>query len=126
MKYPTHIYAKALAEVVTDPKKKNEGEIIRNFLALIGKNGDEAHLPKIIEEASRLAREKSGTRKVTIASARPLKESQKEYLRHFKEKNDLIEERIVPDLIAGIKVTVNDELQFDGTLKAKLDRMFNF
>jgi len=26
---------------------------------------------------------------------------------------------IDPDLIAGIKITVNDEMQFDGSLKSK-------
>ena len=27
-------------------------------------------------------------------------------------------------LIAGVRITVNDELQFDGTMKAKLDALF--
>jgi len=36
---------------------------------------------------------------------------------------DVVEARIDPDLIAGIKITVNDEMQFDGSLKSKLNKV---
>jgi F0F1-type ATP synthase delta subunit len=34
----------------------------------------------------------------------------------------VVEERIDPELIAGIRIILNDELQFDGSLKHKLNR----
>ena len=59
MKYPAHIYAKALVEVlaVSDGSKAKEDVAAENFLALVRKNGDEGHLRKILEEAARFARE---------------------------------------------------------------------
>ena len=121
MKYPTHIYAKALVEVLGDPKIKDDASIAKNFLDLMERNGDAGHLRKILEEASRFARGKSGVRKITIESARALSPRQKDAMKHFMKAGDMVEERIDPELIAGIKIVLNDELQFDGSLKNKLN-----
>jgi F0F1-type ATP synthase delta subunit len=123
MKYPAHIYAKALVEVLGDPKIKDDGLIARNFLGLVERSGDMGHLRKILEEASRFARGKSGVRKITIESARALHPSQRDTMKHFMKAGDMVEERIDPDLVAGIKITLNDELQFDGSLKNKLNKV---
>jgi F0F1-type ATP synthase delta subunit len=126
MKYATHIYAKALVEVLDDAAKKgskDDEHIAKNFLAMIKRNGDEAHLKKILEEASRFARGKSGVRKVTVESARELNPSQKAMMKDFIKPGDVVEERIDPELIAGIKIVLNDELQFDGSLKNKLNKV---
>ncbi len=123
MKYPAHIYAKALVEVLaaSDGSKSRDDAAAKNFLALVRKNGDEGHLEKILEEASRFARGKSGVRKVTIASARELTGSQNAAMAHFMKEGDVVERRIEPELIAGVKIVINDELQFDGSLKNKLN-----
>jgi F0F1-type ATP synthase delta subunit len=125
MKYAPHIYAKALVEVLTTftGSKAEEDALAKNFLALVKKNGDEGHLKKILEEASRFARGKSGVQKVTIASARELTGPQKRTMQQFVKAGDVVEERIDPELVAGIKITLNDELQFDGSLKTKLNRV---
>ncbi|HUC31553.1 MAG TPA: F0F1 ATP synthase subunit delta [Candidatus Paceibacterota bacterium] len=126
MKYAPHVYAKALVEVLSDTKStgaKDDAVIAKNFIALVKKNGDEAHLKKILEEASRFARGKSGVRKVAIESARALQPSQRKAVEHFIKPGDVVEERIDTELVAGIKIILNDELQFDGSLKHKLDRM---
>jgi F0F1-type ATP synthase delta subunit len=125
MKYASHIYAKALVEVLGDSRGragKSDEAIAKNFMELVRKNGDEGHLRKILEEASRFARGKSGVRKVTIESARALGPAQRKELQHFVKPGDVVEERIDPDLIAGIKIILNDEVQFDGSLKNKLSR----
>lgn len=122
MKYSVHTYAKALVEAIEDPKVKDDA-IEKNFLAVVRKYGDESHFRQILEEASRLARGKSGIRKVTVESARSLSDSQKKILAQFMKPQDEVEERIDPELVAGIKITVNDELQFDGSLKTKLNKV---
>jgi F0F1-type ATP synthase delta subunit len=121
MKYPTHIYAHALVQVLEDPKV-NGVTAAKHFLELVRRNGDEGHLRQILEEASRFARGKSGIRKVTIVSARELTAKQEAELKHFFKAGDVVEKRIEPELVAGVKIIVNDELQFDGSLKNKLDQ----
>jgi F0F1-type ATP synthase delta subunit len=124
MKYSVHTYAQAFVEALEDRegKIKDEATLGKNFLALVRRYGDESHLPNILDEASRLARGKSGIRQITIESARELSISQKTALKHFIKTHDVVEERIDPELIAGVKITVNDEMQFDGSLKTKLNK----
>jgi F0F1-type ATP synthase delta subunit len=126
MKYPTHSYAKALAEVVGEAgsSQKDSTAIVKNFLELVRRNGDEAHLKKIIEEAGRLARAKSGIRKVSIESARALTNAQEKEIAHFLKAEDVVTHAIDPSLIAGIRFIVDDEMQFDGSLRGKLDNVF--
>jgi F0F1-type ATP synthase delta subunit len=121
MKYSSQTYAKAFVEVLSD-SKVNKEDAAKNFLALVTKNNDEGHLKKILEEASRIARGKSGMRKVTVESARALNGKQKEEVKKFIKTNDVVEERIDSELIAGIRIILDDELQFDGSLKNKLNR----
>lgn len=125
MKYPAHIYAKALAEAIVATKgKAAEDAVVRNFIALVRRNGDEGHIRKLVEEAARMVRGKSGVRKVTIETARPSSEAQKKALRQFIKGGDIVEERIDPSLVAGVKIILDDELQFDGSLKGKMDTIF--
>ncbi|HVN26736.1 MAG TPA: F0F1 ATP synthase subunit delta [Candidatus Paceibacterota bacterium] len=128
MRYSAHIYAKALAEVIADSPKltpEQSSRIAKNFLALVRRNGDEAHLTNIVEHAARLARGASGVRKVTVAAARRLTPAQEKELARFLTPTDVVERITDPQLIAGVRITVNDELQFDASLKGKLDTIFN-
>jgi len=129
MKYPYHIYAKALVAALYDPNVDQKA-VSKNFLALVSRNGDELRLKKILDEAARLARGREargkagGAREVMIESARKLSAEQKAMVRSLVHSRDVVVEKIDPALVAGVKITVNDEMQFDGTMKAKLDMLF--
>ncbi len=124
MKYPAHIYAKALVELMADAAESKHEGIARKFVALVEKNGDGMHLKKILEEAARLERGRMGIRKVVLESARPLTPTQKKKLMQFTTKEDVIQERIDPALVAGARIFVDDELEFDGSLGGKLNAIF--
>ena len=127
MKYPGYTYAKALAEVISGAASMSEKEkdaIAKNFIDLVRKNGDEPHLRKIVEEAARLTRGKRGVRKVTVASARELSAAQEKALKPFMKESDVVERSIDPELVAGVKLVIDDELQYDGSLRGKLDKLF--
>lgn len=123
MKYRPHIYAKALDELLADPKASGS-QIAKRFLEVVRRNGDEASLPKILEEAARFARGRGGARKVIVESARTLGTSQEAMIKKFLTPGDVVVHKIDPELIAGIRITVNDERQFDGSMRAKLDALF--
>ncbi len=131
MKYPAHIYAKALVEVLADEEKKGaftkeQQRVADNFVALVRRNGDEAHLRKLLEEASRMARGLGGARKVIVESARPFTSSQRKEVERFIKKEDVVVEKVDPALVAGMRITVNDEMQFDGSLRRKLAELLPF
>jgi F0F1-type ATP synthase delta subunit len=128
MKYSVQNYAKALVEVIEEAGAagavKDRSAVAKNFLAVVRKNGDEARLKKILDEAARLSRGKGGAREVVIESARPLGKSQEKALQSFVKPGDTLHYKIDPDLVAGVKIIINDEMQFDGTMKGKLDKLF--
>lgn len=123
MKYRPHIYAKALDAALANPKA-NDARVAKRFLEVVRRNGDEASLPKILEEAARFARGRGGARKVIIESARTLGASQETMIKKFLTPGDVVVRKIDPGLIAGVRITVNDERQFDGSMRAKLDALF--
>jgi F0F1-type ATP synthase delta subunit len=56
--------------------------------------------------------------------ARKQKLSARELAAHLMGPHDAAAQEIDPSLIAGVKVIINDEREFDGSLKTKLDRLF--
>jgi F0F1-type ATP synthase delta subunit len=118
-------YAKAFVEALAAAKgAEGEKEMAKNFLALVRKNGDEARLTKILVETERLMRLQNGTRRLVVESARALDAKAKALVNAIARSGDAIEEKINPSLVAGVKITANDEMQFDASLRRKLDAVF--
>jgi F0F1-type ATP synthase delta subunit len=124
MRYSIQNYAKALAEAAMSAHDTEAALIRKNFLELLRRSGDEAHLPKIVTEAERIMRAKDSSKRIVVSIARKQKQSAHELVKHLAGPHDAVEERIDPSLIAGMKVTVNNEMMFDGSLKTKLGVMF--
>lgn len=128
MKYAPRLYAQALSEVVSDRlTPEQEKKFLKNFIDIVKRNGDLYEIKKIIAETEKLLREKSGRRKLTIETARPVTaEKLRALIRNVARGSDIIEEKIDPTLIAGVTITVNDEFQLDGSLARKLKKLFSY
>ncbi len=125
MKYPARLYAAAFAELAAGRlKPEDEKRLTANLVKLAVRNGDSHQLPAILRETDRLLRAKTGRRKVVIDSARPLTKKMQDELSRVLNKDDVLEMRIDPALVAGVKLTVDDQSQFDGSLRRKLGRLF--
>jgi F0F1-type ATP synthase delta subunit len=125
MKYSIKNYAEALASVVRQMKPGDGERTVRNFMGLLRKSGDETHAGKIIKEAARILLLQDGGREIVLESARSLAESSRKALQGFATIKDVVTLRTDPDLIAGVRVLVNGEQEFDGSLKGKLDKLFS-
>lgn len=124
MKYSPKLYAQAFSELATGPlATTEETRLVKNFLEIVEKNNDVHQLKKIFEETGKLLRMKSGRRKITIESAREINHIGVG-LKNFLKPDDIIEEKTNPELIAGMKIVVNDESQFDGSLSRKMKKLF--
>jgi len=124
MKNDPKLYAKALAAVAAGPlDPEKEERLVRNFLRLIQERGAIKQLPKIIAAAEKALRQKEGVRKVTIESARPLGNARATFGQILKQ-SDIVEEKINREIVAGVKITLDDSRQFDGSLAHKLNRLF--
>jgi F0F1-type ATP synthase delta subunit len=117
------IYAKALAEVIL-AGKTSEKKITDNFLKLLEKTGQQKKAKEILLLAEDIILKKQGKKKVILESARKISESQKKLFKGFIKEGDKVEEKINPELIAGVKIIVNNEKQIDYSLNKKLQEIF--
>jgi len=116
------IYAKALAEVALDKKIDKKAEA--NFVKLLQKNGLMHKAKEIVQMAEDMILQKKGNKKITFETARKITPSQKKMLEAIAKQGDVIKEKINPELIAGVRVIINDNRQFDGSLQNKLKNIF--
>jgi F0F1-type ATP synthase delta subunit len=122
MKIKPKIYAEALAQIMAERKSAQEKEkIVEKFLKLLEKNGDMGKAKEILAFAENLFIKKTGRRKVVIETAR--KADKKALLKEIEMAGDIVQEKINPELIAGIKIIINDQ-QLDLSLQKKLQTIF--
>jgi F0F1-type ATP synthase delta subunit len=124
MRYSIDQYAKALAAAILEAKPGNEAVIQKNFQELLRRNSEETRAKKILDLAGRLLRAKKGNREVIFESARTLTPAHKKELGKFLKAEDQMALRVNPSLIAGVRVTIDGEYEFDGSLRGKLDKIF--
>ncbi|MSU60438.1 MAG: hypothetical protein EXS52_00795 [Candidatus Staskawiczbacteria bacterium] len=122
-KYTPKMYAKTLVELISGKQtpiqvKKN----IAGFLAFLAKNGDMKKASQIMFLAENVFYKKTGKRKILLEVARKIEK--KNLLKDFFQEGDVITEKINPQLIAGIKVMINNDRQLDFSLEKKLNNIF--
>jgi len=119
------LYAKALAEIILQKHTPaEEKKIVDNFLKLLEKSGMEKKAKEIITLAEDFILRKQGNSKITFETARKASSLQKKLLQSIAKEGDIVNERISPELIAGVKIIINNEKQFDGSLQKKLQNIF--
>jgi len=116
------LYAKALAEIVAK-KGIDEKKVISNFVKLLVSSGYENKSKEILELAEDIILAKQGKRKITFETVRKSTPSQNKLLEKFVKKGDIVKEKINPELIAGIKIIINDSKQFDASMQSKLQKI---
>ncbi|HTY39603.1 MAG TPA: F0F1 ATP synthase subunit delta [Candidatus Paceibacterota bacterium] len=125
MKYAPALYAQAFASLAaraTTPAARDV--LVKNLVATAIKHGDTRALPKIAALAEKLLAKRAGANIWRVEVARSTKETPAELLRGLAGKDDLIETEVRPELVAGLRITQNNEREFDATLATKLTKLF--
>ena len=117
------LYAKALAEVLSK-KEVDEKKVVDNFVKLLVKNGQEKKAKEILNLAEGFLLVKQGKRKITFETARRLTAENKASLKKFVKDGDIVKEKVNHELIAGVKIIINNSKQFDNSMKSKLQNIF--
>ena len=79
---------------------------------------------KIIGSIEGMLLKEKGGQRVVVETARALDEKILENIRTQFKKEDVVAYKVNPLLIAGIRISINNEYIIDSSLKAKLKRMF--
>jgi len=126
MTYLPVFYAKSFIRALGDKTGREAEKIIENFISVIKKNNDWPRRQEIIEACLSVLRKNKGRSLLVIESARPLKKSDEEKIeRKFKRENYDFAEKINPELMAGVRLNLDDEYQFDASLQKKLNNLFS-
>lgn len=123
MKHPPTIYARAFVGALDENSSKEE--LLRaRFLKLVKKNGDLQNFPKIIREIETLLIKKAGGRRITVEVAREISKTLLQELERNFKKNDKVEVKTNPALIAGTRITIDGEKMIDTSLERRLRKLF--
>ena len=125
MKYKSKDYAIVLVELILkEVTPTQEKKLLDNFLKLLEKNRDTVKVKKIITLAEILFFKKTGRKKIILETARKMSSEQKNLFGFLVKNGDIVQEKINKDLIAGVKIIVNNERQFDASIQKKLENIF--
>jgi len=125
-KYSITSLAKALASLSLEKmSEEKEKKFAAEFLKLLYKQGMISKSEKIIELAKNYLLQKKGNRVIIVKTPRIINNLQKKLVGSFLKLGDKVSYEIDANLIAGIKIIINDEKQLDFSLKRKLEEIFN-
>ena len=127
-KITAQAYAQAFLET-SGHALSDQAKFLKRFIAVIKKNGDWSRAPQIMKAVETAWRRKHERPLVTIESARPLSREQLANLKkglHDSGKMSAfdIEEKLRPELIAGVRLTIDDEQQLDASLQQLMKQVF--
>jgi F0F1-type ATP synthase delta subunit len=124
MKYSAKQYATAFLSVLKTTDVLNQDRIINNFIEEVRRNRDDQHLPKIVEEISRLIVKDNGGRNVLVEMARQQDKAVLAMIDKIFNEKDRVEYKINPNLVAGLRITFDGEREFDNSLTYKIKTLF--
>ena len=118
--------AKALADLSLEKmSSEKEKETANEFVKILLQHKLISKSDKVISLAQDYMLQREGNKIVSIETAREMNASQKKLASGFIEQGDNVSYHINTNLIAGIRITINNEKQLDFSLKRKLDEVFN-
>lgn len=121
MEYKSRDYANALVEIMLSGK--HDAKMVAGFLNFVKKNRDEKKLKEILNLAEKLYFKKTGSKKIILETARPFNFKNSELVNSLVKKGDVMQEKINKDLLAGVKIVVNEEKQLDYSFLKKLQEL---
>ena len=121
MRYSINNYVEAFSQALKEGTQK---DVSAGFVRLLERNGDIKHFKKIIEAVYKKMVNDKGGKWVNIETARALPKNKLGSLSRKFLKKDHIDFKINPELIAGIRITVDGQDELDNSLNNKLKKMF--
>ncbi len=124
MRYTPKQYATALLQALDKKSSTEKKKILQQFMSLVSKRGDSARLGLIVRESEKQYLKNVGLKKVVLESVDSMPARVKKDIEEILGKNIIFEEKTNPNLLAGIKVLVNDELLVDASAVTQLRKLF--
>ena len=124
MKYRIKTYRDAYLAALEGKTLDEKKTITRRFLALLTRERALGRAGELFRAIRRTHLKKLGRKEVILESAAPLTREAKREIEHALGKNISTIESVRPELLAGLKITINDETRIDASGKRLVDTMF--
>ena len=124
MRYKAKQYAEAFADALGGATPESAYARIRAFVALLARHRALARAPRILPPAVRLLAARAGARRVSLESASALPLTLHEELMGIFGGKAWLTERLRPELLAGVRILIDDETLIDASGKRRLAEIF--
>lgn len=120
MKYSPIIFAKAFSDVLPKTPKDDQPALLKRFALVLEKYGVMKDAAKILQEIKKIIAKRDGVSLIKIETARSLDRELTHKIKFNFDKNSDFTMKINEDLIAGVKIIIDDELSIDNSLQRRL------
>jgi len=124
MKYRPEIYAKALAKALAE-QPASQTNILKRFVRLLSRSGDLGQSQQVLSSIEKTFTTASGGRMVEVDFAHEPTVKTKQRVSNLLTAKDHVDYRINPNLIAGLRVTIDGCRELDNSFSRKLRQIFN-
>lgn len=125
MRYGSAQYAEALQGALKGKKETEQQAIVRRFAAVLARHRMLGKADAILAAYEKLTLRAQGARRVKIESASPASDQLKKDIRKILGAEIYFEEKENADLLAGVKILIDDELLIDASGRRQVDRMLS-
>lgn len=118
------IYRDAFLAALADKPEDEKRKIAERFTKLLVREKALAKSGEIVAMIREKHLEGLGRKEVLLESASPLDASHRRTIKNAFATHTIFHEAIHPDLIAGVRITINNTICVDATAKKMLDEIF--
>lgn len=124
MKYALRIYREAYLKAIDNKSTVEQKRITMRFLSRLVRDRALSKIGHIEKGIRRAHRKKAGRSEIAVESAAKLDPKHRKELERMFGESALIRETVNPELVAGARILVDDELLIDATGQKILQDMF--
>jgi F0F1-type ATP synthase delta subunit len=125
MRYSPSHYAEALYDALQGKNAEERKACIGRFVIMLRKNRDHHALPVILSRYEKVYLKKNGLRKVDIVSTSALGSETHEEIKKIMGEKIVLNEKVKPDLVAGLTILLDDTLYIDASAKTRISHLFS-
>lgn len=120
MRYPAHVYAHTVRDVMSQGISLDD--VLQGLARMLVKNGDATHSERIGLAIEEELTKSHGGKWVTLEVARETNVSER--LKKMFPISDRVTLHVNPGLIAGVRITINNEEEIDMSFERKVKQLF--
>lgn len=124
MRYKTGQYAEALIQALAGAEPEVARARIRTFLKLLKKHQMLGKAESIACIAEKILAQQAGVSRINLETASPVPVALRKEITDLFDGKIWIKEKVRPELLAGIRVLIDDEMLIDASGKQRLAEMF--